>query len=87
MIQSVEGSFQGGGAAGTIKYHVVCGAWHWNVVDVLMNMLRSGSRWIRTSTEKETRFRCRMCLERHRRDLYSDYLDQDAGWYIRAQHP
>ncbi len=42
MIQSVEGFFQGGGVAGTIKYHVVCGAWHWNVVDVLMNMLRSG---------------------------------------------
>ena len=42
IIQSVEGFFQGGGATGTIKYHVVCGAWHWNVVDVLMSMLQSG---------------------------------------------
>ena len=39
IIQSVEGFFQGGGVAGTVRYHVVCGAWHWNVVDVLMSML------------------------------------------------
>jgi hypothetical protein len=43
MIQSVEGTFMGGGQSGTIKYHVVCGAWHWNVVDVLMSMLRGGA--------------------------------------------
>jgi hypothetical protein len=43
MIQSVEGFFMGGGTGGTIRYHVVCGAWHWNVVDVLMSMLRGGA--------------------------------------------
>jgi hypothetical protein len=43
MIQSVEGFFMGGGTSGTIRYHVVCGAWHWNVIDVLMSMLRGGT--------------------------------------------
>jgi hypothetical protein len=42
MIQSVEGMYQGGGYNGTIKYHVVCGAWHWNVIDILMSMLQGG---------------------------------------------